>query len=94
MHNRINRNTKRRLSICEDLNSPKRRVVLRRLRWTDPEKNIMNQEFADNIRNKKLPSRSDCLKVLVRHEVLKERNVDTIYAWINNRIKKNIEIFK
>lgn len=60
---------------------------MKRVRWTEAEKNIVFKEFGENIKRRKLPSLGDIQIVIQNNRLLRNRTCAQIKTWIHNQYK-------
>lgn len=59
--------------------------------WSVEEKKLVETEFAELLKNKKLPSMENCRAVITAHPELINRKPETLKAFINNLNKKSLK---
>lgn len=60
---------------------------VKRTRWTEEEKEVVLSTYANNIKNRVLPSLDDVQNLIVTNPSLKNRTSAQIKTWIHNQFK-------
>lgn len=63
------------------------RGIVKRVKWTDNEKKIVERTFGNLSRLAKLPSLKECQKLIKTHNALKNRTAEQLKSWIDNQRK-------
>ncbi|KYN50101.1 hypothetical protein ALC62_00129, partial [Cyphomyrmex costatus] len=62
---------------------------IKRIKWTEMEKEVIKKKFGDIYKLPKLPSLNECRTLIYQNRCLKKRTPEQLKSWIDNQRKSN-----